>query len=35
MYHSGQLGGLHLILGYLHCGVVGLCNTRFDKEGYI
>ena len=23
-------GGLHLILGYLHFGVVGLCNTRVN-----
>ena len=30
MYHLGQLGGVHLILGYLHSCVVGLCNTRVD-----
>ena len=33
MFHSGQLGRLYLILGYLHSGLVGLCNIGSIREG--
>ena len=33
MYHSGQLGGLNLILGFLHSGVVGYATLGSIREG--